>query len=75
MMQQYGLIRICSVQMTRSFGSGTATLHSFGHCLRLVGYQTSAAVRVWISGNNYSTPQLHFPFLRNKLILNVISNT
>ena len=29
---------------------------------------------VWICGHNYPTPQLHFPFLCNKLVLDVISN-
>ena len=70
----FGSNRVCSVQMTRFFGSGTATSRSFGRCLRLVGYRTTVALRVWICGHNYPTPQLHFPFLCNKLVLDVISN-
>ena len=65
----FSLIRICSVQTTRSFGSGTATLRSFGHCLRLVGYQTGAAVRVWTGGDNSSPSlptNLHLPPLTNR---------
>ena len=71
----FGSNRVCSVQMTRFFGSGTATSGSFGRCLRLVGYRTSAAFRVWICEHNYPMPQLHFPFLCNKLVLDVIYNT